>query len=326
MFDALLLTQKEKVTFAEVKQLNEADLPEGNVLIDVEYSSLNYKDGLAITGTGRIIRQFPMVPGIDFAGVVCESADPRYHVGDHVILTGWGVGETHWGGMAKKARVNADWLVPMPHGCDAAKAMMIGTAGLTAMLCVQALEEAGLRPQNGEVLVTGASGGVGSVAVTLLANAGYRVVACTGRANQNALLLKDLGAAEIMDRMDFEEEAKPLETQRWAGVIDTVGNKILAKALAQMQYNGVVAACGLAGGFSLPTTVMPFILRGVKLIGIDSVFCPFSKRKPAWEAVIKRLPEHYYQNACQLITLSEVPSFADKIVKGQVTGRVLVSL
>lgn len=326
MFDALVLTQEDSRINARVAQISETDLPEGEVLVDVAYSSLNYKDGLAVTGAGKIIRQFPMVPGIDFAGVVNQSNDPRYQAGDQVILTGWGVGENHWGGMAQKARVKADWLVSMPQNCDPAKAMMIGTAGLTAMLCVQALEQAGVTPQSGDILVTGASGGVGSVAVTLLANAGYRVIACSGRVEQNTPLLLQLGAAEVIDRRELEQDAKPLEAQRWAGVVDTVGNKILAKALAQIQYGGAAAICGLAGGFALPTTVMPFILRGVNLLGIDSVYCPFEKRKAAWEAVVKALPAHFYQQACQQISLAEVPDFANRIIQGQVTGRVLVRL
>lgn len=326
MFDALVLTQEDSRINARVAQISETDLPEGEILVDVAYSSLNYKDGLAVTGAGKIIRQFPMVPGIDFAGVVNQSNDPRYQAGDQVILTGWGVGENHWGGMAQKARVKADWLVSMPQNCDPAKAMMIGTAGLTAMLCVQALEQAGVTPQSGDILVTGASGGVGSVAVTLLANAGYRVVACSGRVEQNTPLLLQLGAAEVIDRRELEQDAKPLEAQRWAGVVDTVGNKILAKALAQIQYGGAAAICGLAGGFALPTTVMPFILRGVNLLGIDSVYCPFEKRKAAWEAVVKALPAHFYQQACQQISLAEVPDFANRIIQGQVTGRVLVRL
>ncbi len=326
MFNALILTQEGKSTLANVGQLQVSDLPEGEVLVDVSCSSLNYKDGLAVTGTGRIIRNFPMVPGIDFAGVVVESSDKRYKVGDRVILTGWGVGENHWGGMAEKARVNADWLVPMPEACDAEKAMMIGTAGLTAMLCVQALQTANIQPDSGEVLVTGASGGVGSVAVTLLARLGYKVVASTGRAEENSELLKSLGAAEVMERSELEQDARPLEKQRWAGVIDTVGNKVLATALAQMNYGGAAAICGLAGGFALPTTVMPFILRGVSLLGVDSVSCPFEKRQKAWEQVLSLLPESYYQQAGQTITLDQVPEFADKIVKGEVTGRVLVKL
>lgn len=326
MFDALVLTQEDKTTKAKVEQLEIGDLPSGDVLIEVACSSLNYKDGLAITGTGRIIRDFPMVPGIDFAGTVASSNDARYQEGDSVILTGWGVGENHWGGMAKMARVKADWLVPMPKGCNADKAMMIGTAGLTAMLCVQALQSANIKPESGEVLVTGASGGVGSVAVKLLSELGYQVVACSGRVEENGPLLKELGAKEVIDRREFEQDAKPLEKQRWAGVVDTVGNKILAKALAQIDYAGAAAICGLAGGFALPTTVMPFILRGVNLLGIDSVHCPIEKRLAAWEQVVDILPESFYQAACQKISLKDVPSYAEKIIKGRVTGRVLVTL
>ena len=326
MFKALVLTQEDRVTLANICQLPETDLPAGEVLVDVACSSLNYKDGLAVTGTGRIIRNFPMVPGIDFAGIVSESADPRYMAGDRVILTGWGVGENHWGGMAEKARVKADWLVPMPEACDASKAMMIGTAGLTAMLCVQALQNADIKPESGDILVTGASGGVGSVAVTLLSRLGYKVVASTGRSDENADLLRALGANEVIERSELEQDARPLEKQRWAGIVDTVGNKVLATALAQMQYGGAAAICGLAGGFALPTTVMPFILRGVSLLGVDSVSCPFEKRQAAWEQVLELLPESYYQQAGQTISLDQVPEFADKIVKGQVTGRVLVKL
>ncbi|WP_076541531.1 MDR family oxidoreductase [Shewanella sp. UCD-KL21] len=325
MFNALVLTQNDKQTQAEVRQLSVADLPEGEVLVDVSYSSLNYKDGLAVTGLGKIIRQFPMVPGIDFAGVVSESADPRYKAGDQVILTGWGVGENHWGGMAQKARVKADWLVPTPQNADAAKAMMIGTAGLTAMLCVQALQQAGVTPEQGEVLVTGASGGVGSVAVTLLSALGYRVVASSGRVESNGELLKQLGASEVIDRSEFEQAGRPLDKQRWAGVVDTVGNQVLATALTQINYGGSAAICGLAGGFALPTTVMPFILRGVNLLGVDSVACPFEKRVKAWEQVIALLPDSFYQQACQTVALEQVPEFAQQIVKGKVTGRVLVN-
>ncbi|MDO6776811.1 MDR family oxidoreductase [Shewanella sp. 3_MG-2023] len=325
MFNALVLTQNDKQTQAEVRQLSVADLPEGEVLVDVSYSSLNYKDGLAVTGLGKIIRNFPMVPGIDFAGVVSESADPRYKAGDEVILTGWGVGENHWGGMAQKARVKADWLVPIPQNADAAKAMMVGTAGLTAMLCVQALQQAGVTPEQGEVLVTGASGGVGSVAVTLLSALGYRVVASSGRVESNGELLKQLGASDVIDRSEFEQAGRPLDKQRWAGVVDTVGNQVLATALTQINYGGSAAICGLAGGFALPTTVMPFILRGVNLLGVDSVACPFEKRVKAWEQVIALLPESFYQQACQTVALEQVPEFAQQIVKGKVTGRVLVN-
>ena len=326
MFNALVLTQEEKLTHANVSQISEAELPEGDVLVEVACSSLNYKDGLAVTGVGRIIRNFPMVPGIDFAGTVLESSDERYKTGDKVILTGWGVGENHWGGLAEKARVKADWLVPMPENCDAAKAMQIGTAGLTAMLCVQALQQAGIKPSDGDILVTGASGGVGSVAVTLLAQLGYRVVASSGRVEQNGALLTKLGASEVIDRSELEVDARPLEKQRWAGVVDTVGNKVLATALAQMQYGGAAAICGLAGGFALPTTVMPFILRGVNLLGVDSVSCPFDKRQTAWQDVLRLLPDSYFEQACEAISLEQVPEFAQRIIKGQVTGRVLVKL
>ncbi|GIU13130.1 quinone oxidoreductase [Shewanella sp. c952] len=326
MFNALVLTQEEKLTYANVRQMSEAELPEGDVLVEVACSSLNYKDGLAVTGVGRIIRNFPMVPGIDFAGTVLESSDERYKSGDKVILTGWGVGENHWGGLAEKARVKADWLVPMPENCDAAKAMQIGTAGLTAMLCVQALQQAGIKPSDGDILVTGASGGVGSVAVTLLAQLGYRVVASSGRVEQNGPLLTKLGASEVIERSELEVDARPLEKQRWAGVIDTVGNKVLATALAQMQYGGAAAICGLAGGFALPTTVMPFILRGVSLLGVDSVSCPFEKRQTAWQDVLRLLPASYFETACEAIALEQVPEFAQRIIKGQVTGRVLVKL
>lgn len=326
MVKAIVLTQQEKKTIAEITSLDIADLPEGEVLVDVACSSLNYKDGLAVTGAGRVVTRFPMVPGIDCAGTVLESSDARYQPGDKVLLTGWGVGEGHWGGMAEKARFKADWLVPMPADCDEVKAMQIGTAGLTAMLCVDALVEGGVKPEDGPVLVTGASGGVGSVAVTLLAKLGYHVVASSGRVEQNGELLKSLGAAEVLDRSELDREARPLDKQIWAGLVDTVGNKVLATALSQMKYGAVAAACGLAGGFALPTTVMPFILRGVRLQGVDSVYCPFEQRKAAWDRVLALLPESFYQQACETIGLEQVPEYAANIIKGQVTGRVLVKL
>lgn len=326
MFKALILNQQDNTTQAHVGDIDSSQLPDGDVTVAVDYSSLNYKDGLAITGAGKIIRQFPMVPGIDFAGTVITSSDSRYQAGDPVVLTGWGVGENHWGGMAQQARVKADWLVPLPAGLNAEQAMVIGTAGLTAMLCIQALEDAGITPESGEILVTGASGGVGSVAVTLLAKLGYRIAAVTGRASQNGDLLRQLGATSIIDRSELEEAAKPLEKQRWAGAVDTVGSKVLAKVLTQMDYNGAVAACGLAGGFDLPTTVMPFILRNVRLLGIDSVYCPFEKRQQAWQRLSELLPDSFYQQAGQTISLEQVPEFAQAIIKGQVTGRTLVKL
>ncbi|KLV05059.1 acrylyl-CoA reductase (NADPH) [Photobacterium ganghwense] len=326
MFKALVLNQHDKQTLATIEQLDDSQLPEGNVLIDVDYSSLNYKDGLAITGKGKIVRQFPMVPGIDLTGTVCESSDERYQPGDKVVLTGWGVGEGHWGGMAQKARLNADWLVPLPAALDGKQSMMIGTAGLTAMLCVQALVDAGVKPQAGEVLVTGASGGVGSVAVTLLAQLGYQVAAVTGRAAENGDWLKSLGASRIIERHELEEPARPLEKQLWVGAVDTVGSKVLAKVLAQVDYDGAVAACGLAGGFDLPTTVMPFILRNVKLLGIDSVMCPYEKRMAAWQRLSELLPASFYAQACREVNLEEVPECAEAITRGQITGRVVIKL
>ncbi|WP_299020901.1 MDR family oxidoreductase [uncultured Photobacterium sp.] len=326
MFKALVLNQEEKKTIAGIQQIEESQLPEGDVLIDVDYSSLNYKDGLAITGKGRIVRQFPMVPGIDLTGTVSESSDERYQAGDKVVLTGWGVGEGHWGGMAEKARLKADWLVPQPAGLTSKQAMMIGTAGLTAMLCVQALVDAGVKPEAGEVLVTGASGGVGSVAVTLLAQLGYQVAAVTGRAEANGELLKQLGATRIIERSEFEEPARPLEKQIWAGAVDTVGSKVLAKVLAQVDYNGAVAACGLAGGFDLPTTVMPFILRNVSLLGIDSVMCPFEKRQQAWQRLTELLPASFYEQACREVALEDIAECAEAITNGQITGRVVIKL
>lgn len=325
MFKALVLEQQEKKTLASIQNLDESILPEGEVLVAVDYSSLNYKDGLAITGKGRIVRDFPMVPGIDYAGTVVESADDRYQPGDTVILTGWGVGENHWGGMAEKARVKADYLVPMPAGLDSRKSMIIGTAGLTAMLCIMALEDAGITPEQGEVLVTGASGGVGSVSVTLLAKLGYKVVAVSGRP-ENTELLKSLGADRVIAREELEEPARPLEKQLWAGCVDTVGSKVLAKVLAQVDYEGAVAACGLAGGFDLPTTVMPFILRGVKLLGVDSVMCPLARRQKAWERLTELLPESAYDQVVNEVSLEAVPELAEAITNGQVTGRTLIKL
>lgn len=325
MFQALVLEQEEKKTLASIKELTINDLPEGDVLVRVNYSSLNYKDGLAITGKGKIIRNFPMVPGIDFAGTVEDSASPEFKAGDKVILTGWGVGENHWGGMAELARVNASQLVPMPAGLDAKKSMAIGTAGLTAMLCIMALEEAGITPEQGEILVTGASGGVGSVAVTLLAKLGYSVTAVSGR-EQNSAMLTALGAKTVLPRSQFTEPGRPLEKQMWAGAIDTVGSQLLANVLAQMNYGGAVAACGLAGGFDLPTTVMPFILRNVSLLGVDSVMCPLARRTIAWHRLSKLLPGAFYEQACQEVALHEVPELAQAITNGQVTGRVLIKI
>ena len=321
---ALLLEQQDGKTLASVQTLDESRLPEGDVTVDVHWSSLNYKDALAITGKGKIIRNFPMIPGIDFAGTVRTSEDPRFHAGQEVLLTGWGVGENHWGGLAEQARVKGDWLVAMPQGLDARKAMIIGTAGFTAMLCVMALEDAGVRPQDGEVVVTGASGGVGSTAVALLHKLGYQVVAVSGRESTHEYL-KSLGASRILPRDEFVE-SRPLEKQVWAGAIDTVGDKVLAKVLAQMNYGGCVAACGLAGGFTLPTTVMPFILRNVRLQGVDSVMTPPARRAQAWQRLVADLPESFYTQAAKEISLAEAPKFAEAIINNQIQGRTLVKV
>ena len=323
MFKALVLEQREKQTLSSIQQLDESTLPDGEVTVAVRYSSLNYKDGLAITGKGKIIRQFPMVPGIDFSGTVLDSSNPGFTEGESVVLTGWGVGENHWGGMAEKARVKASQLVKLPEGLDERQAMMIGTAGLTAMLCVMDLEDAGITPDKGEILVTGASGGVGSIAISLLNSLSYKAVAVSGRP-ENSAMLESLGASRVLPRSEFTEKGRPLDKQVWAGAIDTVGSTVLANVLSQVHYNGAVAACGLAGGFDLPTTVMPFILRGVKLLGVDSVMCPTDKRTHAWKRLADCLPASYYQSACTEIPLEDVPQYADAITNGKVTGRTLI--
>ncbi|HII4322334.1 TPA: MDR family oxidoreductase [Enterobacter cloacae] len=321
---ALILEQRDGNTVASVQALDESRLPEGDVTVDIDWSSLNYKDALAITGKGKIIRNFPMVPGIDFAGHVHSSEDPRFHAGQQVLLTGWGVGENHWGGLATQARVKGEWLVPMPAGLDGRKAMIIGTAGFTAMLCVMALEDAGIRPESGEIVVTGASGGVGSTAVALLHKLGYQVVAVSGRESTHDYL-RQLGASRILGRDEFAE-TRPLEKQLWAGAVDTVGNNVLAKVLAQMNYGGCVAACGLAGGFALPTTVMPFILRNVRLQGVDSVMTPAARRAEAWERLVRDLPESFFTQSATEIALSQAPEYAGKIMDNQFHGRALVKI
>ncbi|QCZ39632.1 oxidoreductase [Enterobacter cloacae] len=321
---ALILEQQDGNTVASVQALDESRLPEGDVTVDIDWSSLNYKDALAITGKGKIIRNFPMVPGIDFAGHVHSSEDPRFHAGQQVLLTGWGVGENHWGGLATQARVKGEWLVPMPAGLDGRKAMIIGTAGFTAMLCVMALEDAGIRPESGEIVVTGASGGVGSTAVALLHKLGYQVVAVSGRESTHDYL-RQLGASRILGRDEFAE-TRPLEKQIWAGAVDTVGNNVLAKVLAQMNYGGCVAACGLVGGFALPTTVMPFILRNVRLQGVDSVMTPAARRAEAWERLVRDLPESFFTQSATEIALSQAPEYAGKIMDNQFHGRALVKI
>lgn len=322
---ALLVEQNDNKLSASVQTIDEKTLPIHEVIVDIHYSTLNYKDGLAITGKGKILRQFPMVPGIDFSGIVHHSEDPRFHIGQHVLLTGWGVGESHWGGLAQKAGVKGDWLSVVPEGLSLKNAMIIGTAGFTAMLCVMALEQGGVTPESGDILVSGASGGVGSTAISLLTALGYQVTALSGRASNHDYLRK-LGAKNIITREEFEPAGRALDKQHWAGAIDTVGGQILANILSQTNYNGTVAACGLAGGFSLPTTVMPFILRNVRLQGVDSVYFPAEKRAQVWQRLLKLLPETFYQQAMTEITLDEVPRYAQMIMDNQVTGRTLVKL
>lgn len=325
MFNALVLNQEEKKTLAAVESLDFTDLPDEDVLVKVDYSSLNYKDGLAVTGKGKIIRNFPMVPGIDLVGTVEESRDERYAPGDKVVMTGWGVGENYWGGFSQYARLKGDWLVPLPAGMEEVRTMQIGTAGLTAMLCVMALQEGGVTPESGTIIVSGAAGGVGSVAVSILAGLGYTVAAITGRP-ETADYLKQLGASEIITREEMAEPSRPLEKQRWAGAVDTVGDTILARILAETDYNGVVTACGLAASFKLPSTVMPFILRNVRLQGVDSVMCPYERRVEAWQRLQKELPENALGEIAQLIGLNDVPEYAEQITNGQVKGRVVVDL
>ncbi|MDO5404245.1 MAG: MDR family oxidoreductase [Proteus sp. (in: enterobacteria)] len=322
---ALLVEQNDNKLSASIQSIDEKKLPIHEVIVDIHYSTLNYKDGLAITGKGKILRQFPMIPGIDFSGIVHHTEDPRFHIGQHVLLTGWGVGESHWGGLAQKAGVKGDWLTVVPEGLSLKNAMIIGTAGFTAMLCVMALEQGGITPESGDILVTGASGGVGSTAISLLTALGYRVTALSGRASNHDYLRK-LGAKNIITREEFEPAGRALDKQRWAGAIDTVGGQILANILSQTNYNGTVAACGLASGFSLPTTVMPFILRNVRLQGVDSVYFPAEKRTQVWQRLLKLLPETFYQQAMTEITLDEVPRYAQMIMDNQVTGRTLVKL
>lgn len=325
-FRALVLNQIDKKTHAEFEELPINALPEGDVLVKVAYSTLNYKDGLAVTGMGRIVRHFPMVAGIDFSGTVEESDSPDFQPGDQVVLTGWGVGEKHWGGYAQMARVKSKWLVPLPEGLTPKQAMGIGTAGFTAMMCVMALEANGCRPESGEVVVTGASGGVGSTAVAILANLGYNVVASTGRTALHDYL-KSLGASDIIERSELARTSKrPLESGRWAGAVDTVGGDTLATVLRTMAYNGAVAACGLAGGHHLNTTVLPFILRGVRLIGIDSVMCPKAQRLEIWSRLATDLPTEALEETMQVAPLSEVPALSAAILKGQVRGRTVIDV
>ena len=328
MFNALVVNKDEESgkTSAAVEQISTDQLPEGNVVVNVEYSTVNYKDGLCIGPGGGLVREYPHVPGIDFAGTIESSDDPRYSAGDSVVLTGWRVGEVHWGGYAQKARVNADWLVPLPSGLSSRQAMAVGTAGFTAMLAVMALEDRGLKPNQGPVLVTGAAGGVGSVATAILANLGYEVAAVTGRPETEEYL-RALGATQIVPREEINETVKrPLERETWAGCVDAVGGDMLARVLGQMKYGGSVSAVGLAGGAGLPTTVIPFLLRGVNLLGIDSVMQPYDNRLRAWERIAKDLPMDKLEAMIHHATLSDLPALGTDILKGQVKGRVVVDV
>lgn len=326
MFNALVVNKDDDSgkTSAAVTQIDVDDLPESEVLVAVEYSTVNYKDGLCIGPGGGLVRKYPHVPGIDFAGTVEASSDDRYKPGDKVVLTGWRVGEAHWGGYAQKARVKADWLVPLPKGLDTRQAMAVGTAGFTAMLSVMALEDHGVK--DGPVLVTGAAGGVGSVATAILANLGYEVAGVTGRP-ETADYLTSLGATQIVAREEINETTKrPLEAETWAGCVDAVGGAMLARVLGQMKYGASVAAVGLAGGAALPATVIPFLLRGVNLLGIDSVMQPYDNRLRAWERIAKDLPMDKLEAMVQPATLSDLPKLGADILAGQVKGRVVVDV
>lgn len=325
MFKAILIEQADGQTEARLTTLDEAQLPQGDVTVRVAYSTLNYKDALAITGKGPVVRSFPMVPGIDLAGVVEASDDPDYAPGDKVVLNGWGVGEKHWGGLAERARLDGDWLVPLEPAFNLRQAAAIGTAGYTAMLCVMALERGGVTPEGGDVLVTGAAGGVGSVAVALLSRLGYRVAAMTGRPEEQDFLTS-LGAAEIVDRADYAEPGKPLARERWAGAVDVAGGHVLANVCAAMRYGGTVAACGLAASMSLPASMAPFILRGITLAGVDSVMCPRPRRLEAWSRLARDLDPTRLEALAHEISLEQVIPAADEMMAGRVRGRLIVPL
>lgn len=324
MFQALLL-EKADAFSATVKAVDEASLPAGDVLVQVDYSTLNYKDGLAITQKGPVVRSWPMVAGIDGAGTVLESTHPAWKAGDAFVHNGWGVGENHWGCLAEKARLKGDWLVKLPSAFTARQAMAIGTAGYTAMLCVLALEDHGVTPDKGEILVTGATGGVGSVSIALLSRLGYNVVAATGKVTESQWLTH-LGARSIIDRAELSASGKPFQKERWAGVVDAVGSHTLANALAQTRYGGVVAACGLAQGADLPATVMPFILRGVTLAGIDSVMAPLARRQRAWDRLARDLDPALLESLVEEVPLKNAIAKAGELMDGKARGRIVVRI
>ncbi len=325
MFKGILIEKNDDKQSASLADIDEAQLPDHDVTVEVEYSTLNYKDALALTASAPIVRSFPLVPGIDFAGTVTASENADYKPGDKVVLNGWDVGEKHWGGLATKASVKGEWLVPLPAAFDTRQAMAIGTAGYTAMLCVLALERQGVTPDKGEIVVSGASGGVGSVAVAVLSKLGYKVVALTGRVEE-ADYLKGLGASEVMDRAELEGQGKPLARERWAGAVDTVGSHILANICASTKYGGVVTACGLAAGMDFPATVAPFILRGVTLVGINSVICPREERIEAWQRLGTDLDVAKLDSMVSEIALSEAIETAPKFLDGKVRGRIIVDV
>ncbi len=325
MFRALLVERTDHDCATRLRELDEAALPDGDVLVRVSHSTLNYKDALAITGRGPVVRRFPMVPGIDLAGTVSASRHPGFAAGDAVLLNGWGVGETHWGGLAETARVNGDWLIALPPALTAARAMALGTAGYTAMLCVMALERFGVAPENGDVLVTGATGGVGSVAVTLLAKLGFSVVAATGRP-EHADYLRHLGAARVVDRAEFAGPGKPLAKERWAAAVDAAGGQTLANVLSQTRADGAVAACGLADSMALPATVAPFILRGVSLLGIESVYRPRAVREDAWARLGRLVDPALLDGMTRTIGLEQAIAAAGDLLEGRVRGRLVVDV
>jgi len=326
-FKAILVEQTApSEVIASVQELNDDQLPAGDVTVAIEFTTVNYKDGMCLQANNGLVRDYPHVPGIDFAGTVESSSDSRYQPGEKVVLTGWGVGERHWGGFSQRARVKADWLVPLPNGLTTQQSMVIGTAGFAAMIAVLALEEHGLKPENGEVLVTGAAGGVGSIATAVLSKLGYEVAAVTGRP-ETADYLTSLGASRIIPRSEIDSVSKkPLEPTTWAGCVDAVGGEMLARVIGQLKYGASVAAVGLAGGAALPTNVIPFLLRGVNLLGIDSVMYPAEKRVAAWQRLATDLPLEKLEAMIHPATLSEIPSLCAYILKGQVKGRVVVNV
>ena len=325
LFKALKIEKKDDQQTINLVEISENDLMEGNVVVDVTHSTLNYKDGLAMTGASPIVRSFPMIPGIDFSGVVKSSEDPKFSSGDRVVMNGYGLSESHYGGYSERARVNSEHLLKLPENISNHQAMQIGTAGYTAMLCILGLEDFGIKPDSGEILVTGASGGVGSVAVSLLSSLGFSVIASTGRLSETDYL-KSLGASSVIDRNELSEPSKPLGKERWIGAVDSVGSQTLSNVLAQTKYGGAVSACGLAQGMDLPSTVLPFILRGVSLIGIDSVMAPMSKREKAWDRLSKDLDMNKLAQMVVETNLDDIQEFAQLILDGQVRGRVVVNI